>query len=244
MSNISKHNIEQFIFDYYEGNLTKEQTNLLMDYLHQNPQFKTLFTTWAMSYAHVEPEPKKYHLESLLIKKSPFDRFKPFALGLLLISASVSIFYLYNKKNEIKPNYYNSRTISTSNIPKGNSKTNIKSKQKTELSLLKFSKKTHHSNLTSDNIKGFKFIQDKYFEDSVSINTTSKTDSQSIDLLVSKQISDSLPNLIVTKTVTPDSVLIIKEMVKTQKTVRKTSIFKKGLRLKPSQKVYPTNQDL
>jgi hypothetical protein len=90
---ITKANIEQYIFEYHEGILTTKESNLLMDFIHQNPQYESLFSTWAMSYAHVEQEEKEYQVEKMLLR-NPFWHFGKFIVPSMLFLACFGYFLL------------------------------------------------------------------------------------------------------------------------------------------------------
>ena len=76
--NIDKHNIEELIFDYHEGNLTTAQKNKLLDYIHQHPDYEALFAQWALTYGHVMPKSKDYGLTDRLLKPQRAVWYKSF----------------------------------------------------------------------------------------------------------------------------------------------------------------------
>ncbi len=65
---IHKENIEEFMFDYFEGNLSDADKQQVLDFVHEYPEYEKDFVLWAKSYAHIgEPAPN-YNLTNGLIQ--------------------------------------------------------------------------------------------------------------------------------------------------------------------------------
>ena len=72
--NINTENIDEYLFDYFEGEMTPQQGDALMDFIHQNPIYEKDFVQWKKSYHHKEQEVISYDMSSRLkaIAKVPF----------------------------------------------------------------------------------------------------------------------------------------------------------------------------
>lgn len=69
MNYINKQNIEEYIFDYYEGNLSDIQKAEVMSFIHQHQEYESLFAQWAMTYSLKDEEPEKYGMEHSWMRK-------------------------------------------------------------------------------------------------------------------------------------------------------------------------------
>ncbi|HTF82916.1 MAG TPA: hypothetical protein VL947_14380 [Cytophagales bacterium] len=49
---ISKANIDEHLFEYFEGTMHPVQQDALMQYIHQHPEFETDFVQWQKAYHH------------------------------------------------------------------------------------------------------------------------------------------------------------------------------------------------
>lgn len=65
---IQHNNIEQWMFDYFEGNLSHQEKDILLNYIHQNPEYGPDFTQWAQSYAHIGEPINDYKLTDSLLQ--------------------------------------------------------------------------------------------------------------------------------------------------------------------------------
>lgn len=69
MSTINKHNYEAWFLDYFEGNLSPEQSELLFKFLEENPQYKDEFNSFeAIS---LTPEALEFDAKSMLKHEIP-----------------------------------------------------------------------------------------------------------------------------------------------------------------------------
>jgi hypothetical protein len=64
---IGKENIESFIFDYHEGNLSDSEKTEVLNYIHIHPEYEVEFTQWAQSYLPYETS-TDYGLTAQLIQ--------------------------------------------------------------------------------------------------------------------------------------------------------------------------------
>lgn len=95
---INKANIERWIFDYYEGNLTPHEQVELETFLARNPHYQEDFETWGESYDLPAEEP--YFVpsyEHLKKQKTPLSSYVSVAALALLVLAG--IFYLQNESD-------------------------------------------------------------------------------------------------------------------------------------------------
>ncbi len=65
---IEKENIESFIFDYHEGNLSDSEKTDVLNYIHTHPEYEVAFTQLAQSYLPHEPAVKNYGLTNNLLQ--------------------------------------------------------------------------------------------------------------------------------------------------------------------------------
>ncbi len=99
---IDENNINDWLFDHFEGNLSGEETNQLMGFLEGNPKFQADFNAWGGSYVQ-EPEMLFPGMEDLLADEkgaaAPRSWFKwGIGIGVLLFASSVS-FWLLPQQN-------------------------------------------------------------------------------------------------------------------------------------------------
>jgi hypothetical protein len=65
MSTIDYKNIDEWLFNYFEGNLSAPETDLLTAFLNKNPALKADYDAWKKSYVH-EPVMEYPNINSLL----------------------------------------------------------------------------------------------------------------------------------------------------------------------------------
>lgn len=65
---IHEENIEELMFEYFEGNLSAKEKEEVLSYIHQNPIHEKDFVQWAQSYAHIGEAPDNYELTKGLIR--------------------------------------------------------------------------------------------------------------------------------------------------------------------------------
>lgn len=86
--NISHTTIDQRLFDYFEGNLSKEEKGAVLNFIHQNPQYEREFALWAKTYVCLDNTPKEYGLSAALLQpEKVIFNFKPWIYGCVAVSA-------------------------------------------------------------------------------------------------------------------------------------------------------------
>lgn len=64
--NINKQNIDELLFDYFEEQLTPSQSDALMNFIHQNPEFEKDFVQWKKAYHHKEAVVEDFNIASTI----------------------------------------------------------------------------------------------------------------------------------------------------------------------------------
>lgn len=95
MNYINKQNIEEYIFDYYEGNLNENQKAEVMSFIHQHQEYESLFAQWAMTYTLKDEEPEKYGMENSWMKKEA-NSFQWKKWSTVLAVAIITFWGIYN----------------------------------------------------------------------------------------------------------------------------------------------------
>ena len=97
---INKENIEQQMFDFFEGNLSEAEKEQVLNFVHQNPEYEQDFVHWAQGYSHVGSEASDYGIREQLIKKeeTPVFQNKKKAYWLILLLPILFLFYFVQKK--------------------------------------------------------------------------------------------------------------------------------------------------
>ncbi len=102
MQHINKENIEQYFFDFVEGNLSKSQQKELEQFVLENPEFKPDFDAWKAS---VLPDEKIVAPDfSDLIKKPWYANWLNFGMilgGTILIGTTLFLLLSEESKNDI-----------------------------------------------------------------------------------------------------------------------------------------------
>ena len=112
---IEKSNIEEKLFDYFEGNLSNSEVSEVENFIQINQEFKSDFDAWKQSYLPIETFEYK-HIDELLVKENSksilFGKWKT-GLAMFLISAGVS-FGIYNSLHQNKQNNSSGNSINNS----------------------------------------------------------------------------------------------------------------------------------
>jgi hypothetical protein len=95
---INKENIEQWMFDYTEGNLSPDHQKELIHFIEENPRYKEDLNLWAMSYIKA-PLPE-VNFKKLSVRQNRFRKyFKVVCFGTFVLSgAIITLLYYSNKK--------------------------------------------------------------------------------------------------------------------------------------------------
>ena len=105
MKAINLQTLDEWLFDYFENNLSEDERILLTEFLNQNPVCKTDFDAWKLSYVK-EPEFMYSKTEQLLKKNtggSWFNRGNSQIFFMLLAGGIITIIciqsFLFNSPN-------------------------------------------------------------------------------------------------------------------------------------------------
>lgn len=80
--NIDKENIDEILFDYFEGQLTPTQSDTLMAYIHQHPEYEKDFMQWKKAYHHKDHEIEDYGIaQAIKVPEPILLKFKPYFMG-------------------------------------------------------------------------------------------------------------------------------------------------------------------
>lgn len=95
---IGKENIEEKMFDYFEGELTASEAQEVERFVQENPSFQADFDAWKLSSVEVVDYEYK-HVDDLLVeeKSSPRGWFKWSAGGALFFLVAITSFGIVNK---------------------------------------------------------------------------------------------------------------------------------------------------
>ncbi|MEY5047919.1 MAG: hypothetical protein RLZZ175_1278 [Bacteroidota bacterium] len=96
MKIIHQHNLEEWLFDYFEGNLNESDKVMLMDYVENNPGAEKEFGYWKKSYQPLnEPKISVADFQNSLLKPTWFGKYKYYVLAStsIVLLGLVTIFY-------------------------------------------------------------------------------------------------------------------------------------------------------
>lgn len=100
MKVINKHTVDEWLFDYFEGNLSVAEKETLTGYLNKHPELQADYNAWKLSYVD-EPEVVYPNADKLIVgdkpKRGGIIWF--FSIGLLLLITG-GILIVSNKKSE------------------------------------------------------------------------------------------------------------------------------------------------
>lgn len=97
MKAINPNNYEEWLFEYFEGSLSKEEKNELLNFTQRDPVLQEEFNYWEKSYIR-EPLPAKLKIEGALLKNTPIKMYGKYAsIGLILVVGIA--YYLFNLKS-------------------------------------------------------------------------------------------------------------------------------------------------
>ena len=108
-------NIDRWLFDYTEGNLSAQQEQELESFLMNHPDLELDLDAWTL--AKIDSAPMVFENKTSLYKKRNFKTTFAFA-SLLLLFISGILFFGNRTKEETQTNANNARTIKTSTVQK------------------------------------------------------------------------------------------------------------------------------
>lgn len=101
MSTIDYKNMDEWLFNYFEGNLSAPETDLLKAFLNKNPSLKADYDAWKKSYVH-EPAMEYPNTDSLLKPQAaPAANRIKWSVALLLL-AGLLVFYTTSSDPDLK----------------------------------------------------------------------------------------------------------------------------------------------
>ena len=92
--NIDKGNIDEWLFRYFEKDLSSSETDQLMSFIHKNPHYEKDFIDWKKSYHHMDRELEDYEIAAVIKSKfKPVFYYKRISIVLGLLAISSFVFY-------------------------------------------------------------------------------------------------------------------------------------------------------
>lgn len=137
MRAINQSNIDEWLFDYFEGNLAKSEQELLVSFLNKNPALKADYESWKGSYLK-EPE-MIYPKANTLLKESNGGWWKKAAIISTLMLIGFSAFLIYSLDEPV-PSINAADTTNVLSKINTNSST-PKQKEKTALATIELTSK-------------------------------------------------------------------------------------------------------
>ena len=108
-------NIDRWLFDYTEGNLSAQQEQQLESFLMNHPDLELDLDAWEL--AKIDAAPMVFENKTSLYKKRNYKTTFAFASLLLLLISGI-VFFGNRTKEETQTNANNARTIKTSTVQK------------------------------------------------------------------------------------------------------------------------------
>lgn len=100
---IHSDNIDEYFFDYFEGDLKDEEKVELMNFIHQHPEYEKEFALWAQSYSIKDTSLKDYGLSGSLLRDQKPAIAKPWYYvipGVILLS----LYFLFQSSDKKESN--------------------------------------------------------------------------------------------------------------------------------------------
>jgi type IX secretion system PorP/SprF family membrane protein len=117
VSILSDKNIDQWLFNWKEGNLSSSDLEQLEDFLIKNPEFTIDQDAWNEAYIQKYPQPVFQNKSALIKKKRPLYPYLAAASVLLLIGSGVGYHFSKNNSdlefNQLNGNFWSSLTSSS-----------------------------------------------------------------------------------------------------------------------------------
>lgn len=178
MRTIDIKNLDEWLFDYFEGNLDISEKNNLIQFLHKNPAFKSDYEAWKNSYIK-EPEIVFPGMNNLLQPEKSTKKWMKRGLGIItfIILFSVAWIYYQHSKSPAGTEYKNTKkTGETTNQIADSISQNI-SADKKSINISSLSKKektneTDSSNLGFTNMNSIEHEKKLLSDDSIKNTST------------------------------------------------------------------------
>ncbi len=180
MNYINKQNIEEYIFDYYEGNLSENQKAEVLSFIHQHQEYESLFAQWAMTYTLKDDEPEKYGMEQSWMRKDA-NSFQWKKWATVFAVAIIGIWGIYNWQTDLSSKNDNQVIKPTSSI------------EATIIPQNKVAKATNNKNLKIINNNAD--LQNKTIEESVNKTVIENKDSIENNIVLPKTIIENEPKI-------------------------------------------------
>lgn len=118
MRTIDIQNIDEWLFDYFEGNLTTSEQESLKNFLHKNPSLKADFEAWKGSFVK-EPEIIYPEVNKLLQPEKQTQKWKWIASSILLLFVIATVLYysIPSEKQIIAPQEPKNTQIPENKLP-------------------------------------------------------------------------------------------------------------------------------
>jgi hypothetical protein len=229
---IEKENIESFIFDYHEGNLSDSEKTEVLNYIHNHPEYEVAFTLWAQSYLPHESTVKNYGLTNHLLQTPSTDWYNKSWIKItapILLISFISFFYHTTEE---------STSLSTPHTKNNTRKQHSVVKTKVTTTTELKSTNTNKPKETPTPIVIHKLVDNKSRPEINSI-IESPISSTPIETNPTIEINTSI-NIQETKSNTSDSVITVVNITETNKKVDESK-KKKSYKIKPTTDFIPTN---
>lgn len=95
MKIINRDNIEECLFDFFEGNLNPEEKLQVTDFLNNHPEYQADYDAWKKSYV-VEP-PMTYMNADKLVMKGGFGKKGLWVFGTVTVGIIATILWMFGK---------------------------------------------------------------------------------------------------------------------------------------------------
>lgn len=115
---IHKENIEEFMFDYFEGNLSDADKQQVLDFVHEYPEYEKDFVLWAKSYGHIgEPAPNYKLTDGLIQQGNKVSMHKYYWSAPVLILAALSFWWFgYSPESSQAPSLPKSEVLKSNTV--------------------------------------------------------------------------------------------------------------------------------
>ena len=100
MKLINQHNLDEWLFDYFEGNLNEIEKTALIDYVENNTDAEKEFKFWKKSYTKLdEPIPSLIDFQKSLLKETWFAKYRIHIISSAVMLAVGTLFFFLKSDN-------------------------------------------------------------------------------------------------------------------------------------------------